>query len=125
MRGYESQVPGSGFSNLPLRVHDVKGKDEFLLSFFLLQPERYFALVPSKKRAPWRRSRRFGVADTGGKGPGLFVVRLSSDHLMSEPKVPDADFDKVIAAAYDTWTDISPIMALSHTQSPGRFIGKP
>jgi hypothetical protein len=119
--GREIEVPESGIPRTSvILVLDSKKKDEFYYRSFLPNGKVELRPVPSEYVLPGVLHGGFDVADTGGRGPGyswfLFVgppeVRV---------KVPDADFDKVIAAHTSPDGHFTRIMATDPYPTPGRM----
>jgi len=119
--GYEIRVPESGIPRTSdFRAHDVKGKDEFYYRSFLPTGKMELHLVPSENVLPGVDHGGFGVADTGGKGPGYsWFVFIGPSEVRA--KVPDADFDKVIAAHTTPDGHFTRIMATEPYPTPGRM----
>ena len=93
--GREIDVPESGIPRTSgLRVHDVKGKDEFYYLSVLPNGKAELRPVPSEYVLPGIDHGGFGVADTGGQGPGYsWFIFIGPPEIRA--RIPWADITKV------------------------------
>jgi len=94
-QGRVIEVPDSGISRTSdLRVHDSKVKDEFYYRYVPPNGSVQFRAVPSENVLPGIDHGGFGVADTGGRGPGYsWFVFIGAPEIRAQ--IPWADITKV------------------------------
>lgn len=93
--GREIYIPESGIPRTAgLRVHDARGKDEFYYYSVLPNGMEELRPVPSEYVIPGIDHGGFGVADTGGKGPGYsWFIFIGPPEIRLH--IPWADITKV------------------------------
>jgi hypothetical protein len=120
--GREINVPESGISRTSgLRIHDVRGKDEFYYLSVLPNGKAERRPVPSGHALPGIDHGGFGVADTAGKGPGYsWFIFIGPPEVRA--KVSNADWDKVVAEFAKTHGGKTRIESSGPYPTPGRML---
>jgi hypothetical protein len=120
--GREIAVPESGIPRTSgLRVHDVRGKDEFYYLSVLPNGKVELRPVASEYVLPGVGHGGFGVAGTGGRGTGGGSWFLFIGPPEVRAKFPDADWDKVVAEFAKTHGGKTRIESSGPYPTPGRI----